>query len=152
MSDTHLGDTDSPAVPDHVPQDLCPDEDAEPSAATNENKSSWKSTAFASAKLLLHGVRDTSDAFGPLKSVAGGLCFILENCEVRLSPAYTVTTLTRALANEGERTNDRIIGTPGEGACRITPFTDFQRRCQGAKEKKDPGTVSSPSPSPREEF
>ena len=32
-------------------------------------------------------MRDASDAFGPLKSVAGGLCFILENCEVRLSPA-----------------------------------------------------------------
>ena len=70
-----------------MPQDLLPDEDAEPSATMNECKSSWKSTAFASAKLLLRGVRDTADAFGPLKSVAGGLCFILENCEVRLSPA-----------------------------------------------------------------
>ena len=39
-------------------------------------------TASAAAKLLLRGVRDTADAFGPLKSVAGGLCFILENCEV----------------------------------------------------------------------
>ena len=33
---------------------------------------------------MLRGVRDTADAFGPLKSVAGGLCFILENCEVYL--------------------------------------------------------------------
>ena len=79
---THLGDTGAPAVPDHKPRDLGPDEDAEPSAATNENKSNWKSTAFATAKLLLRGVRDAADAFGPLKSVAGGLCFILENCEV----------------------------------------------------------------------
>ena len=51
-------------------------------AAAEEHKSNWKSTAAASAKLLLRGVRDTSDAFGPLKSVASGLCFILENCEV----------------------------------------------------------------------
>ena len=36
----------------------------------------------ASVKLLLQGVRDSADAFGPLKSVAGGLCFILENYEV----------------------------------------------------------------------
>ena len=51
-------------------------------AATDEHKSNWKSTAFVSAILLLRGVRDSADAFGPLKSVAGGLCFILENCEV----------------------------------------------------------------------
>ena len=56
------------------------------SAAADENKSDWKSTASASAKLVLRGVRDSADAFGPLKSVAGGLCFILENCEVWFPP------------------------------------------------------------------
>ena len=56
----------------------------EPSSAVNK-KSDWKSTTFATAKLLLRGVRDSADAFGPLKSVVGGLCFILENCEVRPS-------------------------------------------------------------------
>ena len=40
------------------------------------------SETSASAKLLLQGVRDSADAFGPLKSVAGGLCFVLENYEV----------------------------------------------------------------------
>ena len=74
--------TDTPAVQGHVQGDPRPDESAELSAVTNEKKSSWKSTAFATAKLLLRGVRDSADAFGPLKSVAGGLCFILENCEV----------------------------------------------------------------------
>ena len=58
---------------------------AEPGSAVDK-KSDWKSTTFATAKLLLRGVRDSADAFGPLKSVVGGLCFILENCEVRLSP------------------------------------------------------------------
>ena len=51
-------------------------------AAADEKKLNWKSTVTATAKLLLRGVRDSADAFGPLKSVAGGLCFILENCEV----------------------------------------------------------------------
>ena len=97
-----LGNADIPAVHDHTPQDLRSDEDAEPSAAANEKKSSWKSTAFATTKLLLRGVRDSADAFGPLKSVAGGLCFILENCEVCPSPAYAITTLTGAPADEGE--------------------------------------------------
>ena len=53
------------------------------SAAVDENRPDWRSTASSSAKLVLRAVRDSSDAFGPLKSVAGGLCFILENCEVR---------------------------------------------------------------------
>ena len=74
-------------------QELRPDENAELNAAASEKKSSWKSTAYATAKLLLRGVRDSADAFGPLKSVAGGLCFILENCEVWSSPARTITTL-----------------------------------------------------------
>ena len=43
-----------------------------------------KSTASATAKLLLCTVRDSADAFPPLKSVAGGLCSILENLEVWL--------------------------------------------------------------------
>ena len=81
-----LDNTDSPVVRDHTPQEVRPDENAEPGAAANEKKSEWKSTAFATAKLLLRGVRDSADAFGPLKSVAGGLCFILENCEVWSSP------------------------------------------------------------------
>ena len=65
------------------------DKSVGPSAAADENKSDWRSTASASAKLLLRGVRDSADAFGPLKSVAGGLCFILDNCEVRF-PLYAI--------------------------------------------------------------
>ena len=89
-----------------MPQVLRPDKDAKPSAAANKEKPSLKHTALATAKLLLRGVRDSADAFGPLKSVAGGLCFILENCEVSSFTAYTITILTGAPANEGERTND----------------------------------------------
>ena len=47
------------------------------------------------AKLLLHGVRDSADAFGPLKSIAGGLCFILENYEVRPSSISIVCSAYR---------------------------------------------------------
>ena len=56
------------------------------SATAEENRPGWKSTASSSAKLVLRAVRDSADAFGPLKSIAGGLCFILENCEVRCPP------------------------------------------------------------------
>jgi len=75
--------TGTSTVPDPAPEVLHPDESVGTGAASDKNKPNWKSTASASAKLLLRGVRDSADAFGPLKSVAGGLCFILENHEVR---------------------------------------------------------------------
>ena len=56
------------------------------SAVVDQSGSDWKATVSASAKLLLRGVRDSADAFGPLKSVAGGLCFFLDNYEVWLAP------------------------------------------------------------------
>ena len=112
-----LHNADSSTIPDHAQKELLPDKNTESDAAVNEKELSWKATAFASAKLLLRGVRDSADAFGPLKSVAGGLCFILENCEVWLSPVCVITTLTRTPANERERANDRVVGTPGEGTC-----------------------------------
>ena len=89
-----------------------------PSAAADENRPGWKSTASASAKLVLRGVRDTADAFGPLKSVAGGLCFILENCEVRPPPSHAIHNTYRFPANEGKQTGNRIFSTPGQSTCR----------------------------------
>ena len=106
-----LDSVDTPAVPDRVQDVPRPDENAEPSAVSNEKKWSWKSTTLATAKLLLRGVRDSADAFGPLKSVAGGLCFILENCEVWSDPCLHYQISDRPPADEGERANDRIIGT-----------------------------------------
>ena len=96
------------------------DEDLGPSAAGGESESDWTTTASASAKLLLRGVSSSSDAFGPLKSVAGGLCFILENCEVRLPPRLLSTTLTRPAAYEGEQGGNRIAGTQSQDAQRTT--------------------------------
>ena len=82
------------------------DKSVGPSAAPNENKSDRKSTASASAKLLLRGVRDSADAFGPLKSVAGGLCFILENCEV-WSPSPDATHNTHRRRSVRRQTKKR---------------------------------------------
>ena len=86
---------DASAIPDRdVQEDLRPCENPEPivaddsgnesdwitvATATDDsgNKSDWRSTVSATAELL-RGVKG-----GPLKSVAGGLCIILENCGVR---------------------------------------------------------------------
>ena len=94
-SDHPTGNVGILAVSDHVSAALRSDESAVPGAVADEKKMDWKSTASATAKLLLRGVSDSADAFGPLKSVAGGLCFVLDNCEVwtslprMLSDAYT---------------------------------------------------------------
>ena len=50
--------------------------------AMGDDKEDWESTVSDAAKLLLRTVRDSTDVFPPLKSIAGGLCSILENCEV----------------------------------------------------------------------
>jgi hypothetical protein len=76
-----------------VPVTLHHDKSGEPSAATDENKSNWTSTASATAKLLLRGVRDSADGFVPLKSVAGGLCLFLKTARYGSPPACVVRRL-----------------------------------------------------------
>ena len=97
MDEPELGDRDESvgapsSVPQPEPQDSTGGGREQEGGGPNienendggdENRTDWKSTASSSAKLVLRAVRDSADAFGPLKSVAGGLCFILENCEVR---------------------------------------------------------------------
>ena len=94
-------------------------ENVEPSVAADENGSDWKAVVSSTAKLLLRGVRDSADAFPPLKSVAGGLCFILENYEVRSPPHRLSTKLTGAPANEGKQSGGGVIGTPGQSTRRV---------------------------------
>jgi len=52
--------------------------------ATSKGKSSWVSTAYATTKLAINLVKESSDVFPPLKSVAGGLSAILSHCDVRM--------------------------------------------------------------------
>ena len=68
----------APAVPNRMQEEVAPDESTGSAVATGEKKSSWKSITHATAKLL-RGVRDPADAFGPLKSLAGGLYLNLED-------------------------------------------------------------------------
>ena len=81
--------------------------EAERSEVGDDGKEDWKSTVSDTAKLLLRAVSDSADAFPPLKSVAGGLCFILENYEVWLTShalleprAYTRSSDHRAIGRQ----------------------------------------------------
>ena len=58
-------------------------DDTADSGPASKNKSSRKSTAYSTTKLAIHMVKESSDAFPPLKSVAGGLSAILKHCDVR---------------------------------------------------------------------
>ena len=55
--------------------------------AVPENKSDWKSTAYAATKLAINLAKESADAFPPLKSVVGGLSAVLDHCEVRFIPS-----------------------------------------------------------------
>jgi len=66
-------------VPDHTPGVSYPDESAGQGAVTDETILGRESTATAK---LLCVVRDSANGCGPLKSVAGGLFLVLENCKV----------------------------------------------------------------------
>ena len=97
--------TDNSTIPDHPQEALGPDQN-EPET-TGEKESRWKSTASATAKLLLRGVSESADAFGPLKSVAGFLCYILENCEVQ--PSSSTCYLQHLPAFQRTKANEQAI-------------------------------------------
>jgi len=101
-----LGSIGSPIVPNHVSDVPRPDESVERSPVVHENnRSNWKSTTVASAKFLLRGVRDASDAFPPLKSIAGILNFILQNYEVRSPPPTCFIPNAHRTTSKRKQTN-----------------------------------------------
>ena len=70
---------------------------------THENKPDWKSTLHASAGLVIDVVKESSDAFTPLKAVAGGLSAILKHYDARhVYSSNRLSPLTSELANDGE--------------------------------------------------
>ena len=54
-------------------------------SATDETESNWRSTAYSTTKLAINLVKESADAFPPLKSVAGGISAILDHCDVRFT-------------------------------------------------------------------
>ena len=50
--------------------------------AVNQNESGWTSATYSSTKVAIDMVKESSDVFPPLKSVAGGLAVILKHYDV----------------------------------------------------------------------
>ena len=81
---------------------------------TDGNKSNLKSTVTATAGLVIDILKESSDAFTPLKSMVGGLSAILKHYDVRythLSKPFAPFTFEPA--SYGEPWIDRIVDTPG---------------------------------------
>ena len=68
-------------VHDRVPEVLCPGQNVELQVAVNEDEPDGKPTASSTVKLL-RGVRDATNGFGLLRSIAGTLCSIFEYYKV----------------------------------------------------------------------
>ena len=91
-SDCPLVDASNSATPDHTRSALRPDKrsgflDRVFNRGTgNEEKSSWKSVAYSSTKVVIDVVKESSDIFPPLKSIAGGLAAILKHYDVGSFP------------------------------------------------------------------
>ena len=113
-----LHDTANPVVSERtqsVPGECKHLESSDPvpdQSVATENGSSWKSTAYSSAKMVINVVKESSDVFPPLKAAVGGLAAILKHCDVwSISPTQSMM-LTIAPANDGQSENDRIVDTP----------------------------------------
>jgi hypothetical protein len=63
--------------------------------ATSKSRLNLVSLASSGARLILLGIKESTDAFPPLKSTAAALCFILDNYEVRanLRPSSVLRSL-----------------------------------------------------------
>ena len=79
--------SDTSTIPHNVPEVPRPDESVESWVTADDGELGEKSVVSATGKLLRE-VRDSKNAFVPLKSIAGHLYSILENCQV-WPPLYT---------------------------------------------------------------
>jgi len=71
-----------------------PDEGAETPTGPN-----WMSAAYSSTKVVIDVVKESSDVFPPLKSVASGLAAILKHYDVRPLSSFPSMMLMIALAS-----------------------------------------------------
>jgi len=76
------GDLDNSAIPQRVREPGQLPSHVLSSSVVGGEESTLKSIATPGAKYFLRGVKESPGGFPLLKSIAEGLCFILDNCEV----------------------------------------------------------------------
>ena len=74
------------------------------------------------AKSILYKIKESPNAYLPLKPIAEHLWHVLDKCGVWSPfPCIQPATLTVIIANGGESSGHRIIGTAGQITFRISP-------------------------------
>jgi hypothetical protein len=102
----------------------------------------FSSNKSATAKLL-RGVRDSVNAFGPLKAIAGKLCLILENCEVwppsthSIHNAYRLFKQTEVDEQAIESLAPRVKAL-SESLCAPIPLGDVNEKERERKLNSEP--------------
>ena len=87
------------------------------SVATDETQQNRKPTASPETKLILRRVKESPNAYAPLKSVAESLCFVLDSCEVCPHPSCILSAMLKVVpANGSEGTIHRILSAPNQSA------------------------------------
>ena len=114
-------------------------------SSTGEDKSGsgLGSTVYASTKVVVDVVKESSDVFPPLKSVAGCLMVILKHYDVCPVSPFPFMMLMATPASDGQSANDRIFDTPTQTAWGIAPHARSRERGKGAREEGNPQTVTT---------
>ena len=121
-------DAETSTVSHQVPEVPHPDKSVESGVAPGDREPDQKSTVSTAAKLLC-GVRDSTNTFVPLKSIAKSLYTILENRQV-WSPACTLLTVLIVIsANRGGCAGHRIVSTQDQSAFKFIVCTNPPRGC-----------------------
>jgi len=71
--------------------------------AATQNELNWMSAVYSSTKVVIDVVKESSDVFPPLKSVASGLTAVLKHYDVRSLSLITFTVVTIASATTTNR-------------------------------------------------
>jgi len=71
------------------------------------------SAAYSSTKVVIDVVKESSDVFPPLKSVASGLAAVLKHYDVRSLSTIPSMVVTIALASNDQQENSSVVDTPG---------------------------------------
>ena len=99
------GNTNNPPILEYVQEPAKSSTHPLDPGAVSDEVLNRKSTASVIPSVILRGVEESSNAYSPLKSVAGCLRVILDNCEVRSLSHIQSPMFTAILANGGKQTS-----------------------------------------------
>lgn len=127
------GNPDSSAIYHRVQEPAQPSNHVPGPCVGDEDVLNLKSNTTSEAKSSLLGVKESARGFPPLKFVAGGLCLVLDSCEVRF-PSNTFNLYCSQLLQQTEVNREAIellaprIKILSESLCAPIPLGDVNEK------------------------